>query len=133
MSTSDPRLQLDETAVSHAKTAVAAALPEVTALTQMANAFFRSLPGQDVEDVAQHASPDLPAFTSAGIPVSKLRLPEFDIPAPSLPHLQFTTPPREMGVAKRDIWNCREETHRIGWIDGFECAFKFSEVIELCV
>ena len=59
MSTSDPTFQLDEAAIGAARQAVGAALPDVAALTQMANAFFRVLPGQDV--------PALP-LGGAGIP-----------------------------------------------------------------
>jgi cysteine desulfurase/selenocysteine lyase len=59
MSTSDPTIQLDETVVNAARQAAAAGLPDVAALTQMANAFFRALPGQEVSpgfDPAGHAS-----------------------------------------------------------------------------
>jgi cysteine desulfurase/selenocysteine lyase len=48
MSTIDPIIQLDKSAVSAAKQAAAAGLPDVATLTQMANAFFRALPGQEL-------------------------------------------------------------------------------------
>jgi len=57
MSTSDPTIQLDETALTAAQQAAAAGLPDVAALTQMANAFFRALPGQEVS----------PGFDPAGL------------------------------------------------------------------
>jgi cysteine desulfurase / selenocysteine lyase len=55
MSTSDPTIQLDEPAVSAAKQAAAAGLPDVATLTQMANAFFRALPGQEVQSTFEPA------------------------------------------------------------------------------
>jgi len=87
MSTSDRQIQLDEAAVTGAKTAVAGALPDVATLTQMANAFFRTLPGQEVAGAQVPSSPGLPASFSAALPLSESHLPQFGIPAPSLPSL----------------------------------------------
>ena len=82
MSTSDPRLELDEGAVSQAKTAIGAALPDVAALTQMANAFFRGLPGQEV--APEFAGASLPSAFAAAVPLSDSHLPQAGFPAPSL-------------------------------------------------
>ncbi len=87
MSTSDPRLQLDEDAVSVAKTAVANALPDVATLTQMANAFFRAIPGQDVDRIALPSTSEPSILTFVALPVSESHLPQFGMPAPSLPAL----------------------------------------------
>jgi cysteine desulfurase / selenocysteine lyase len=65
MSTSDPSIQLDEAAVSQAKQAVAAALPDIASVTQLANAFFRALPGQEVTADFAPAAAGLPA---SGLP-----------------------------------------------------------------
>jgi len=67
MSTSDPTIQLDETAVSAAKQAAAAGLPDVATLTQMANAFFRALPGQEPSGGFGSFSSSIPA---AGLPTN---------------------------------------------------------------
>lgn len=93
MSTNDPRLQLDETAVAQAKSAVGAALPDVVALTQMANAFFRAIPGQEVTDQPVPASagvarsPGLPSSVATSLPLLDSRLPQFGAPALSVPSL----------------------------------------------
>ncbi|MGA2848918.1 MAG: family 2A encapsulin nanocompartment cargo protein cysteine desulfurase [Terracidiphilus sp.] len=112
MSTSDPVIQLDEAAVAAARQAVGAALPDVAALTQMANAFFRALPGQDVpaiplggpglapETWGSPAAPTsgFPTPTVAGpipapvpmstsVPSFPSTLPELGIPAPSMPSI----------------------------------------------
>ncbi|MDR3734664.1 MAG: family 2A encapsulin nanocompartment cargo protein cysteine desulfurase [Acidobacteriaceae bacterium] len=87
MSTNDPRLQLDETAVAQAKSAVGAALPDVAVLTQMANSFFRALPGQDVAGQSVPASPGLPSSFATALPLSDSHLPQFGAPAPSVPSL----------------------------------------------
>jgi cysteine desulfurase/selenocysteine lyase len=84
MSSSDPQNQLDEAAVPQAKTAVASALPDVATLTQMANAFFRALPGQEAAGASMPSSPSVP---TAALPVSESHLPQFGYPAPSLPSL----------------------------------------------
>jgi len=85
MNTSEPLLQLDETAVTAAKSAVGAALPDVGTLTQMANEFFRSLPGQS------STMPGLNSFAGGAMPVvpgvSSGHLPQAGFPAPSLPSL----------------------------------------------
>jgi cysteine desulfurase / selenocysteine lyase len=73
MNTSDSRLQLDEGAISNAKAAVSTALPDVAALTQMANAFFRALPGQEVAPVP------------GAVEITDSHLPQFGYPAPSVP------------------------------------------------
>ena len=103
MSTSDPQFQLDETAITQAKSAVSTGLPDVATLTQMANAFFRALPGQDT---AQASAP----YTGAGIPGSDFaagaagassHLPQFGAPAPSLPSLpSLDKAPNEADIAR---------------------------------
>src|SRR5580698_6574394 len=74
MSTSDPQFQLDESAIKQAQAAVGAALPDVAALTQMANAFFRAIPGQE-------------AVSTTPIPGAPSNLPQSGIPAPSMPSI----------------------------------------------
>jgi cysteine desulfurase / selenocysteine lyase len=81
MSTSDPRLELDEAAIAHAKTAIGAAMPDVAAMTQMANAFFRALPGQEVVIAP---TPVLPGVPSSA-PAYEIPSPQFGVPAPSVP------------------------------------------------
>jgi len=83
MSTSDPGFELDETAITQAKTAVAAAVPDIAAITQMANAFFRALPGQE--------GAIAPAPISLETPTAALgygaAVPQFGAPALSMPSL----------------------------------------------
>jgi len=69
---------LDEAAVAAAKSAVGAALPDIGVLTQLANEFFRALPGQ-LSSVSG-AMPPVPALSSG-------HLPKAGVPAPSMPSL----------------------------------------------
>jgi cysteine desulfurase / selenocysteine lyase len=115
MSTSDPTIQLDETAVSAAQQAAAAGLPDVATLTQMANAFFRALPGQEVSGRFASLSSSVPAAdpltylgapgiasetwdpanaqisrpgtSGSAVPSFPSILPELGIPAPALPSI----------------------------------------------
>ncbi|MGA2807873.1 MAG: family 2A encapsulin nanocompartment cargo protein cysteine desulfurase [Terracidiphilus sp.] len=98
MSTSEPNptLELDEAAISAARQAVAAALPDVATLTQMANAYFRALPGQTLPglDVATGSSlaaaqpvsasdSSSPGFGTWDSPAAQAS--QFGVPAPSIP------------------------------------------------
>jgi cysteine desulfurase/selenocysteine lyase len=83
MSTSDPRLELDEAAIAQAKTAVASAVPDVAAITQLANAFFRALPGQEVAIAPASVLPSVPS-SAPGYGTSS---PQPGFPAPSVPSL----------------------------------------------
>ena len=84
MSTNEPDTQLDDAAVS----AVSTIVPDVAALTQMANAFFRALPGQESAGAGSSLASSPPSMKGAmpiGIPASSSLMPQFGIPAPSLP------------------------------------------------
>src|ERR1700679_708132 len=99
MSTSDP--QLDEATVLQTKAADAAALPDVVTLTQMANAIFRALPGQDVA-IPASPEPGVPiAPTTPTVSGSNSYLPQFGYPAPSLPALpSYDKLPNEADFAR---------------------------------
>src|ERR1700677_1051999 len=99
MSTSDP--QLDEATVLQTKAADAAALPDVVTLTQMANAIFRALPGQDVA-IPASPEPHVPiAPTTPTVSGSNSYLPQFGYPAPSLPALpSYDKLPNEADFAR---------------------------------
>ncbi len=90
MNTNEQAIQLDEAAVSAAKSAVSAALPDVATVTQMANAFFRALPGQDATVAGSSlpsAAPSLNQAMPVGVPGSSSLLPQAGFPAPSVPAL----------------------------------------------
>ncbi len=92
-------LQLDETAVTAARQAVGAALPDVGTLTRMANAFFRALPGEglpaDLEQVPASLTPSGFGHSSlsqaAGGVAPEAWVPaaaqpaQFGVPVPSMP------------------------------------------------
>jgi cysteine desulfurase / selenocysteine lyase len=104
MNTNEPVTQSDEAAVSTAKSAASAALPDVAALTQMANAFFRALPGQEFTGAGsslQSSNPLMTGAIPAGIPFSSSHLPQFGVPAPSLPSLpSLDKVPNEADLAR---------------------------------
>jgi cysteine desulfurase / selenocysteine lyase len=104
MNTNEHVTQSDEAAVSTAKSAASAALPDVAALTQMANAFFRALPGQEFTGARSSLQPSNPLMTGAipaGIPFSSSHLPQFGVPAPSLPSLpSLDKVPNEADLAR---------------------------------
>jgi cysteine desulfurase/selenocysteine lyase len=101
MSTSDRKVELDEASVAQAKTAVAAALPDVAAMTQMANAFFRALPGQEFAGAAAPQMPGMPAAFSAELPMSESHPPQFGMPGPGLPSMpSMNKIPNEADVAQ---------------------------------
>jgi cysteine desulfurase / selenocysteine lyase len=101
MSTSDPQFQLNEAAALQTKAADAAALPDVVTLTQMANAIFRALPGQDVA-IPASPEPHVPiAPTTPTVSGSNSYLPQFGYPTPSLPALpSYDKLPNEADFAR---------------------------------
>jgi cysteine desulfurase/selenocysteine lyase len=116
MSTSDPGFQFDEDAVAQAKSAVGAVFPDVSALTQMANEFFRALPNQvgtGVTGASQpgaqslpvspsvFGSPSYPTSYSAAIPGTEMRQPQFGVAGPSVPSLPSVDKvPSEAGIVR---------------------------------
>jgi cysteine desulfurase/selenocysteine lyase len=61
----------------------AGTLPDIASLTQMANEFFRALPGQMATPVVAQSPPNV----SQAVPNLETRLPQFGMTAPSMPSL----------------------------------------------
>jgi cysteine desulfurase / selenocysteine lyase len=101
MSTSDPQLQLDEATVSQAKIEEMSKLPDVATLTQMANAFFRALPGQVASVAPVPASLDQPGSVLSAVPDPGFYRPQVGYSAPSLPAFpSFDKLPSEADLAR---------------------------------
>jgi cysteine desulfurase/selenocysteine lyase len=93
MSTSDRKLPLEELGVAEGR-AVGVALPDVATLTEMANAFFRALPGEAIprQGAVGSVPKSLPVselpYGSSGLGTGyESHLPQAGVPAPSLPSL----------------------------------------------
>jgi cysteine desulfurase/selenocysteine lyase len=116
MSTSDSGFQFDEGAVAQAKSAVAAVFPDVAALTQMANEFFRAQPNQAGTAVTGSpvpggpglpaspgvpGSPSFPTSYAAAIPGTDMRQAQFGVAAPSIASLpSIDKVPSEADIAR---------------------------------
>lgn len=68
---------------TEAESVTARGLPDVASLTQLANEFFRALPGQAPLPAATQPSPDMRQIR----PDFETRLPQFGAPPPSMPSL----------------------------------------------
>lgn len=74
---------VEETHAQESGVASRGMLPDVASLTQLANEFFRALPGQTTAPAAAQPSPNVQPMR----PEFETRLPQFGAPAPSVPSL----------------------------------------------